>query len=764
MKKKFKIITALAAGLLILSAGLVVYLKSRRFTEHLKTVINKRGSDYLQSEVSVGRIDTDIFNNLVLSNVIIDDPSTSQKDICIPKIKVKYSFIKILKNIRNIPDLISAVSLYNPKFNVVKSFKGFTVPGLEEIDRVGSGNGAIPPWKFNIVDADIALVISATQTYRSRDFNSTVMLSGYPEIYARSNFSVEGIAQDIDIETRYHIIDKKVSADIVVSAFMLESLGEIDTGFRKVKFEKGTASLSLNASGRIRTFDDLLETVDINGEIKVADALSGNLSIVDANINISPHRLRIDKAALRWNDEMVNVAGVVSSYLRDPYLDIEVDGEIAARELLGQSKIENISGVFDVEGYLRGRPGMLEAEGRVSMEKGTVRGYKINNLNTTARVSTSTIKIGAGEMGIAGGRLRWTGQWDIENKFDITATAEKISMAHLTKVDRIRGTMSGNITARGGPDSPAINSDITIEDFAVPGKNFGRLDAQFNYDNSEIRVNGFSLDNTYSINGRLHLTGEERRLNIKRLEIEGADGGFVKSTGYMRYSPFFMEIETTGSDISHRDLPGFTELYKDASGNFSFSGDLRIKADETRIGGRFTTDNLMLGSRSYQGAANIGYHFKEGRKVFQIDGLDINDTVKGGIKMVYEKDELTMESSSVTAASADLGSILRVLKMSDDKIDGKVSGGFIFISGEGRGYFESGSIHYGKDDLGSLAAHFGYDGRKWDIDEFSLDKESGSLKIDGTVADNQELDIELSGYEFSGRVFNGRGNYRGGWG
>ncbi|MDA3792512.1 MAG: translocation/assembly module TamB domain-containing protein [Elusimicrobia bacterium] len=763
MKRKIKIITLSLFAALILTAGIILYLKSRQFTENLKTVINKKAGEYLQNKVDIGRIYTDIFNNLVLSEVTIDNPSTPGKDIYIGKVKVNYSFIKILKNIRNVPELVSEISLYNPEFKIIKSSGGLIIPGLEKM-RAGKnlpGGGKIPPWKFNVIDGDIAVVLPGSQKYRASDFNSVIMLSGYPEIYAKSDFNIEQLVRDVKVELKYHLLSKKTDIDINSAKFILNSVGEINSGFGKVSFDRGTADVSLSASGYIDSFDNILEVLDINGEIKVAGAEAGQLSVDKADINISPRRLNVGQATARWKENLLNVTGTISNYMKDPHIDFGVTGQLAARELLKQTDIKNINGIFNVEGYLRGKPGEIEASGRISMETGFVGNYKINKLNTTADISTSSIKIGAGMMEIAGGRLRWDGQWDIRDEFDVTATAEKISMRKLTGVKNINGAMSGNITVKGRRGLPEIKSEVTIDDFSVPGKKFGRVDAEFNYADSEITVNGFSIDNKYIIKGDLQFTEGTRRLDIKSFEINGAGAGAVKSTGYMRYSPFVMSLETVGTNISHLDLPGFTELYEGASGSFNFAGKLDILSDEVRIDGKVMTDNLMIDSGSYEGGVRLGYQYKEGKKVFSIDELDINNTVKGSVSISYENDAVVLNRSSVTATAADIGNILKVLKIKNDKIDGQISGEFIFSSGEGRAVFKSTGIKYADRDLGNLSSLLKYDGKHWSVEKLNLNKEKGSLNIKGKLGEKQALYLKLTSYDIFGRIFNASGNYTG---
>ncbi len=779
MKKIFVILLVIA----VIISGVFLYIKSRKFNLHLKTIIKKSISTYIGQPVEIGRIKTDIFNSIILSNVKVTESVTYREILTIKKIKIRYSLLKLIKKAGNISQIIRDISFFKPELTIHYTDGKIKITGLEKVlsqDRK-TRTCPIPPWKLNFVNGNINIYLK-NSVIKVRNFDGNVFLSGYPEIHAKTSFEILDLIKEIKIESNLHILKQDFKALVTGKNLQLKQIGEILAGDMKFSFDSGLSNVYLHIEGNlkngggsdtskngdgsdtlflqsIRTVP-ILRSLQINGEIKIQNAVSGIYRIPEALINVSSDRLKIEKGSLMWGENSLNITGIIKNYLEIPEIMLEANGRISASQLLEKPMIK---GEFEVAGAIKGSLNNLTAIGNLFMDSGDISNIHVSQLKTEVSYENGNLRFGSGQVCVADGNLMWEGSWSETGEINIRLLAENLCMSKITGNKKINGKFNSNFAISGNINSPVINANATLQNFIIPGRKFEHLTIKAEYSDLKFILNGFTLDGNYTTHGKFTLSDDNKNINIEEFVFNGQNKEKLKIGGGFSFSPFSTKLIIEALNVDTVNIPGLRSIYGNLEGAVNFRGNFVFNEKETALNGLLQTAELSIGDAKYFLACNIDAMLKNETKKIKISDINLNNYLKGLLEFESAGDKTHLKKSSITVTTADIKE-LTVLVKRDFRINsGTLDGIFQFKENKGAGKFFIQDLKALNADFGNISCLLTKSGDEIQIKELISTKDAGSFFMHGDVYPIQDIKLNLKGYDLNKRKFDGGLHYIGGW-
>ncbi len=164
--------------------------------------------------------------------------------------------------------------------------------------------------------------------------------------------------------------------------------------------------------------------------------------------------------------------------------------------------------------------------------------------------------------------------------FALTTEVNQLSIGVLsslhTRIQELQGVVDGIITAEGFYHDPAMNVNLTIQDFKLNQFTFNRILSQLKYENKKIAIQNFNLKNEsgdYKISGfypvDLRIQPVSDRVQARDsmfIRIEGTDGELSYLTAMIRAvegakGSFMTRLELSGSP-KKPSMDGYLSLEK----------------------------------------------------------------------------------------------------------------------------------------------------------------------------------------------------------
>ncbi|MBN2407602.1 MAG: translocation/assembly module TamB domain-containing protein [Elusimicrobia bacterium] len=768
MRRKKRTVSAavIISGMIFLAV--FIYVKSHKFTSYVKMLVKSEASKALGNPVEIDSINTDIFNQVVLKNVVVYDGNTSEKLIGISRVKIKYSFIKFIKKIKSLNSLIREITLYRPHFIVVRGEDGrISVKGLEKIAGSVSGEKgeSFPPWKLNMSKG--TAVIEQTQAggaaHRIGDLDISISLGGYPEIHCVSSFEIDDIRGKVGVEAQYHALSGSFVSWVTLKNMDMGSMGKIKLGNREVMFTGGALSSNIRIEGNAEELRKTPSGMKLYGDVRIEDAESGIGRIRTARINVSPERLKIDKGVVELDGNDIGIDGEVVNYFSEPDILLYVKGSLLADQLLKRTGIKEVEGVLHVDGILRGRMTGLDASGKISMADGRISNYSVSDLNAYVACNKDNIKFSSSSVNLAGGRIIWEGVWERGGNISIKGKAQDLSMKELAGVGGIEGRITGDIDVRGRAASPEITADITAEDMTVMGKDFGQVSIKGGYGGSSVVFDGFTLDEKYSIGGSITLDREAKILRLREMYMKGTGESQLRLRGRVDYLQKKADIGIEAKKVDIEEIRGIKKKYPDSGGNFDFNGNIAVDNDVLSVKGNIGTRNFTVEDDSY--TITCDFTANSGRKEaarIAISDLNMNDFLRGSMSLENNGSGYRLVTSSVSFISADLRKLLKIFRKDNIKVTGgSVSGFFTMAADKGAGEVKVSGLEIADVKAGDLEGMLIYSGGVLRIERMDISKDGGRADIKGSIFPSQDIEAEFSDYDLDGRKISASCSYSG---
>ncbi len=750
---KFKKILILFLLLLFIGGGVFIYITSRHFTRHLKIVVTNQLSTLIGHPVDIERVTTDIFNRIILNEIRVH--ISDEEVIRIRKIRIRYSLLKIVRNIRNINEIIKDITIFGPEFTAYYTAEGITILGLENL--IKSADAILPPWRIRVVNGTLNMEGVSAETLILENVDGRLTLAAAPEIHINASFEIKNLIRKLNIEIEKHIITGDFNAELRGRRVELHNLDKLSFGELRYNFDKGISNFKTHIKGNIGE----LSKVKIRGEIDIINAEIEGIEIPKARLNISPEIINIVECIIVWKNNRLAVRGRVMKYLTQPELDISIKGNITARQLLEEipffkeMNIKNIDGIVEVDSRIEGAIQDIELTVKLIMSHARIEHLKIQQLKTSFSYKRGKINFDYGRLNFTDEAvLMWAGNWNKDNEIHINIEGRELLLEELTKIKDFGGRASGNIEITGTLDSPSIKTNITIEELALLEGKFSHITLKGFYENDYMKIDAFTLDGNYSAEGSFSFVKEEKKIVINKLSLNGLKDGIVNITGNIGYQPFESEITIKAEDINVKDITALTNIHPASSGSFNFEGGALIKKGNFEIKGNLWTDNFIINDSEYSLNSFLNISKKQEVTKFDINIKDLNRYLKGSLTISGKDNNYSIIKSSLTAVEADLRELFLLTGIYGAKQikKGVLNGFFYHTSDEGIGEFTITSLKYGEIVLGDVHCLVEMVDGVWSIKKLCIEKDNSNIFASGQFYPIQNIEINISEYTINRRT------------
>lgn len=740
--------------LLTVSAGFI-YASSRRFTEHLKTYLQNRLTRETALPVEIDRVTTDIFNNIVVHGIYINDPGTEEALLEIGRVRVRYSLMRFLREKPALRELIREVFVYGPVLTARHGSEGFSIDGLDALAAAQGGEaGRVPPWRVNLFNGKVRYIHNDSE-YEFEGIDGRILPGGYPEIAASASFTVKDFIQDLRINGSLHLISGEIEGVLRARGAELEPVSRLFETGDIPGFDSGSASVNLKVRSNINNITEGLGVLKMNGEVIVESARMGEILVRRAVLNISPERILVTESLMDWDGNTFTVSGALRDYLDRPRLDLRAKGEADARKALKRAGIKNVSGKIEFDGALEGEVSELRASGDIFMETGKVAGIDVERLETYAEFRLGRIEIGSGSAFIGGGSLMWEGTWDPGGEVDMQLKGTGIKIDDLDFPGGVSGEISSSIGVSGDASSPEVRSALTLDGFRLPGREFGHISARAFFTGSTLKAEAFTLDGLYSAELEAHY--DSVVWNIRSAGIN-ARGGRVEIGGRLSPGKSF-ELSAEARDIDLLDIPEVFALYPDASGRVDFSFEAVSAEEKVETALAVNGEEVYIGGEKFGFSASAGADFYGGDIIGKVRDLKVGSYLDISAGFAVFPQGFTVTDSTVAVSAAPVKKLMALTGRDSEGYSGDVWGFFSHNSGEGKGSFECIGLAAAEINLGDFSAEISGDNGKWTIENFELTSDGGALTATGELYPSQKITGGFDSYPLKGRRIDLQGSF-----
>jgi len=738
-----------------------LYLKSQKFAGHLKPYLSKKISDYTGQSVEIGRISTDIFNQIILSDITVADFSGKEL-LRVNKIKVRYSLMELIKSItrgklgissENLKELIKEIVIYEPYLRA-----GLPV-SKTAVQQSGSEAAVLPPWKIVVINGKANIALNKNKTVTVENIDGAALLAGYPEVHYEVSFECDEYFKKADIKGNYHLVSQDFSAVVSAREFKLTALQGFKIGENYFDVDSGEAGFNIKVSGNIdEVIKDYTKAV-INGEVVLEKMRSGIMEIPSARLNISPERIKIDNGILRFSGNNISISGAVKDYLKEPFFSVSAKGSLSARHLVNKTALKNVVGMFEIDGSFEGTAEDIRASGNLYLSQGSVSDVKVRHLRAYAEYADGNLKIGSGSVYIGNGRLIWEGSVDTGGDMDVRLSANSLMLQDFYSKGTLSGKVSGSVTLVGAVSSPMLESDVTIENSRLFGRELGHINIKSSYSGSDLVIDGFTLDGRYSLKAELDNPGKSGNIQVKKFLLKGLGDSALKAEGEMAFSPLTLDLKIEGKNILTEEFTVIKKFYPDSRGSFNFDGEAEIMPQKFQFNGRISSDDIWVESQKYQIEAGVAVSGKEKMQI-KISDLNLNNYLKANAVLDREKEKYVFSKISLTAENAALKALSNIIA-GNIEMEGILSGNLEYdSSGAGNGDFSFKNLGFSDIKWGDGNIKVSCRKNEWMLDVFETIRE-GSFSAEGKIYPEQELSLKLNEYSFKDRKISAEGVYKG---
>ncbi len=763
IKGKKRVFFIIIVFLLTITAGAYLYVQSREFNEHLKSIIKTTLSDYAGREVKVERISTDIFNRTIISGVRIMDDERKKELISINRIKLSYSLIELFRNIRDPERIISSVTFYGPSITIDATGEKPKIPGLEKMNSGGESKG-LPSWTLRVVRGNAHILLPGEVSYHITSCNGSVFLGGYPELHSRTEFRIEELDGSVNVRGDVNVISGDFSGTLNLNKIKVSDLRDLFPTETAQEFPSANLDASLRFTGNTEEIKRSISSLYLYGDMHLRAATWKEFTVPYAKVNISPRRLLVEEGSVGWKNNSLSIRGTIENYLVLPDMDIQLGGTVDTYSALKEIGVDAVQGIAEVEGEFKGTAYDHRISGSVFMEKASIGKRKVSKIEIDLNYKEDVLQILSGEFEAAGGRLLVSGSLSASEEIDVRGRIENMALMDIALEDALKGSVDGDISMSGSWEDPFAEIDFSFMGVSAGYKDFGDISLKAEYSSGRISLDGFSLDGKYSLSGSSFYDTQSKTLSEINASINSSEGEGLNVQGEIQMSPARTSLRFKGENIFAGDLPVLRDIYSSGSGTFGFDGSLETEPGKLFIESSVTTRNFRLDDVLYSLDGELSALLKDnGKRFYNARINNLNDYLKGMVELEFSDGKYRLGRASADFSRADLAQ-LAVLLGSPEIITGGYMRGYAeYSEDKRRGEVEIERPSFYGSEFDSARTRLSFAGNAVNLVSMVLESGPGRAEFTGEVYPEQNINMFVSNFDLYDRIMSFTGKYSGAW-
>ncbi len=615
MTKSKKITVAITVSILLLLGFIFFQLVlTDLVSERFKEPLSRKLGQWVNKDVLIGQLKTNIFNSLTINGLTIYQPGNREEGpiLEVREIAIRYNIWRLLKT-RDFSRSIMEIVLFDPtvhlryrqgQWNLNELMAKNLSPGRQLPYSLNINNGRISfhnePGSLDQVSVNkiYGTVKPKTKTQISFRFKAITSLSQNDRLNIAGTYAIPQAVVEAEIS------GKKISLQKIPQVFPSLQLSTAQ-GEMSIKMSLHYDTLSqdgFSCQGTATLQEAEFKLVRVPDPVR---DLSCTLEFDEKNINVR-------KSFFALANSSYLVSGSISDFLRQPVADLKL--KAAAFDLSDLSRIFSSQDLHTLNLAGKGRltlaitgplPG-IKIISDLAMTKGHLQGSPLKDLKFQAVWQHNLLTINTCQARLAGGDLAVSAKIKLGTDlpleiYELNASGLHLNLEQLFK-NNFSGSMDTYITVKGIWPEVDAQGRIMVKKFSFAGYDLGPGDASFQYRQHNLSFSGLRLNTKDTIRGLVRF--KEKLVQIDNLGIAFANGGNLGVQGEIQTSkgqPILLNL--TGKNMPVEELSsllGLSNLHGTVNSHGKIHGTLTAPAAQLTISG----SELLAGAHKIVLAGN----------------------------------------------------------------------------------------------------------------------------------------------------------------
>ncbi len=607
MVKSKKITVAITVSIFLLAGFILLHLLlSGVVGERLKEPLSRKLSQWVNEEVEIGQLSTNIFNSLTINGLKIYQRGKKEEGPLFEtrRINVKYKFWRLIFT-RDFNRSITAIVLVDPKVHLRYR------QGQWNLNELLAGQvniGHQLPYSLHINNGQVSLNDQAgrfDQIFINR-IQGTVRQKTKEQITFRFKAATSLSQNDrVTLTGTYAIPQSTISADLNGRKISLEKIPQLLSSPYLVKAQ---GEMSLSLAFRYDTLSRGKFTCNGSAAVKNSEFW---LAQVQDPIRDFSGTLEFDEKNLSFRDTTFNLAnssyqfsGSLNDYPRQAAADLKLKS--AALDLADLSKLFpgtdlplwDLTGkgklLISAAGPLAG----LKVIADVDIAAGKIKelpysGFilQANWQHNLLTVDTCRAKMAGGELDISA-KIRLAAEQSLDI-YEMNVSWLKVNIAEF-KAKNFKGMFDGYMTVKGSWPEVEAQGRVLARKISYADYELGPLDTSFQYQQHKLSFSGVREKTKDKLRGSLEF--KDKLMQVNNLGIDFVKGGSLSIHGKIQAAPSNkMDLALTGRAVPVEEIASLFGL-ANISGAFSCTGKIQGSLTVPQAQFTFSSEELQAGA------------------------------------------------------------------------------------------------------------------------------------------------------------------------
>lgn len=576
MVKSKKITVALTVSLFLLIGFILLHLLlAGLVSERLKEPLSRKLSQWVNEEVEIGQLSTNIFNSLTINGLKIYPRGKRNEDPLFEtsRINIKYKFWRLLFT-RDFNRSITAMVLVDPKIHLRYRQGKWN---LSELLAGPVSIGHQLPYSLLINNGQI---ISYDQTGRFdqifiKKIQGSIRQKTKEQIVFRFKAATSLSHNDrVTLTGTYTIPQSTVSADLNGRKISLEKIPQL---FSSPYLSKAQGEMSLSLAFRYDTLSRGKFTCNGTAVVKNSEFwLSEAQDLIrdfSSTLEFDEKNLYFRNTTFKLANSSYQLSGSVNDYPRQAIADLKLKS--AAWDLADLSKL--FPGADLSTWGLTGKGKLLIAAAGplaglkfitdVEIAEGKTKGIPFSGFILQANwqhnlltVDTCRARLAGGELDISA-KIRLAAERSLDI-YEMNASWLKVNIAEL-KVKNFKGMFDGYMTVKGSWPEVEAQGRVMARKISYADYELGPLDTSFQYQQHKLSFSGIREKTKDKLRGSLEF--KDKLIQANNLGVDFVKGGSFSVHGKIHTAQNNkMDLALTGRAVPVKEIAsvcGLSNIY-----------------------------------------------------------------------------------------------------------------------------------------------------------------------------------------------------------
>ncbi|MDD5491297.1 MAG: translocation/assembly module TamB domain-containing protein [bacterium] len=572
MAKSKKITVAITVSILLL-LGFIFFqiILTGIAGERLKEPLSRKISQWVNKDVEIGHLSTNIFNSLTINGLKIYQPGKREEGpfLEIRKISARYNIWRLLRT-RDFSRSITEITLLDPVVNIRYRQGQWN---LSEFLNANVATGHQLPYVLNINNGRVNFHDDTGDfdQVAIKKIQGTIKQKTKMQVIFRFK-AITSLSQNdrLNVAGTYIIPQTAISAEINAKRISLQNIPLVFPALNLTKAQ-GTMSVSLVLHYNLQHHDKFA----CQGTASIRDGEFWPVSIPDpirdlsCSLEFDEKNIDFRKTTFILADSSYLVSGSVFDFLRHPVFGLKLrSGDFSLADFPRifpdlDLRTWNLAGKGKLSVTASGPLNDLKIFSELFIDRGRLKDLPLTGLEFRALWQNDLLQVNTCQAKLAGGDLAVTGKIRLAAKIPLEIEELNASWLHVDMArlggENITGSMDTYVTGKGTWPEVGAQGRVMVQRISLSNNALGPFDASFKYGHNSLSFSGQRLNTKDKIRGVISFG--EKLIQVNDLGIDFAKKGKLSIQGKIQTSRNKqVDLSLTGNNIPVEELSSWLGL------------------------------------------------------------------------------------------------------------------------------------------------------------------------------------------------------------